>query len=86
MQTLRSKDGGTGMKCEECEWFRYPLLTDKSLKNKHIPTVIADLRRCERGWCDRQEEEGQLSDQQRDPKRFQKQIPDHGDGLQTSLH
>ena len=43
------------MKCEECEWFRYPLLTDKSIKNQHIPTVIADLRRCERGWCDKGE-------------------------------
>ena len=40
--------------CEGCEWYRYPMLTDNSLKNKPIPTVITDLRRCERGWCDKE--------------------------------
>ena len=40
--------------CEGCEWYRYPTLLDNSLKNKPIPIVIMDLRRCERGWCDKE--------------------------------
>lgn len=42
------------MNCETCEWYRYPMLTDNSLNTKPIPTIITDLRRCERGWCDRE--------------------------------
>ena len=45
------------MNCETCEWYRYPMLTDNSLTTKTTPTVITDMRRCERGWCDREEEE-----------------------------
>ena len=40
--------------CEECEWYRYPMLTDNSLRTKPIPSVITDLRRCERGLCDKE--------------------------------
>ena len=40
--------------CKDCKYYRYPMLTDNSLKNKTIPTVITDLRRCERGWCDKE--------------------------------
>ena len=43
--------------CEGCEWYRYPMLTDNSLNNKPILTVITDLRRCERGWCDKEGEQ-----------------------------
>ena len=43
--------------CENCEWYRYPMLTDNSLTTKPMPTIITDLRRCERGWCDREKEE-----------------------------
>ena len=43
--------------CEDCEWYRYTMLTDNNLKNKPIPTIIADLRRCERGWCDKEDGE-----------------------------
>ena len=43
------------MTCEGCEWYRYPMLTDNKLQTKPAPTIITDLRRCERGWCDREE-------------------------------
>lgn len=45
------------MACDNCEWYRYQMPTDNSLKNKRIPTIITDLRRCERGFCDRIEKE-----------------------------
>lgn len=44
------------MNCDSCEWYRYPMLTDNNLTTKPIPTIITDLRRCERGWCDKEEE------------------------------
>lgn len=40
------------MNCNSCIWFKYPLLTDNVLRNKPIPAVITDLRRCELGGCD----------------------------------
>lgn len=42
------------MNCDSCEWYRYPMLTDNKLTNKPIPTVITDMRRCERGLCDKE--------------------------------
>ena len=47
------------MNCETCKWYRYPMLTDNSLNTKPIPTIITDLRRCERGWCERERKVGQ---------------------------
>ena len=41
--------------CDTCEWYRYPLPTDNRLQTVPIPTVICDPRRCERGWCDKED-------------------------------
>ena len=52
------------MNCETCEWYRYPMLTDNSLNTKPIPTIITDMRRCERGWCDREKKRGENNENQ----------------------
>ena len=40
------------MTCNDCIWYKYPLLTSNRLQTQPVPTVITDLRRCELGGCD----------------------------------
>lgn len=44
----------SNLKCEKCEWYKYPLPTSNNLISKPIQTVITEVRRCERGWCNKE--------------------------------
>lgn len=45
------------MTCDNCIWYRYPMLTDNKLQTSPIPQAVPEQRRCERGWCDKEEQE-----------------------------
>lgn len=43
------------MNCEDCEWYRYQLLTEDKLQTVRIQRIVSEMRKCERGWCDKEE-------------------------------